>query len=86
MKNREVFYIITNSEGKYLAIDPEDNFVWQEECHPSNKLMAWFTAHQAKVFMVENFGNVCADYYHVEEVTYDAYSDEVSMSIVADGN
>ena len=48
--------------------------------------MAWFTAHQAKVFMVENFGNVCADYYRVEEVTYDAYSDEVSMSIVTDGN
>ena len=36
--------------------------------------------------MVENFGNVCADYYRVEEVTYDAHSDEVSMSIVTDGN
>ena len=86
MKNREVFYIVTNSEGKYLAIDTEDNFVWQEEFHPSNKLMAWFTAHQAKVFIVEIFGNIYADYYRVEKVTYDASSGEVLMEVVVDRN
>lgn len=86
MKNSEVFYIITNSEGKYLAIDPENHFIWQEESHPSNKLMAWFTAHQAKVFIVENFGNICADYYRVEKVTYDVSSGEVLMEIVVDRN
>ena len=87
MKNSEVFYIVTNSEGKYLTIDPEDNFVWEgEENHPSNKLMAWFTMHQAKIFIVENLGKGCADYYRVEEVTcsVDSSSNEKIMSIVVD--